>query len=237
MKKIEVALLRHSDFSLLELQNYARQILPQNLGRKFGKSMERQRSFWAGRAILAKILGRHAGFSYMVRPDDFYGYLRLYDGKNGNPVPLFANISHTDEIAVAAVASSPVGIDVESKLRSGDKVMKRVATERELKQLHQFFLKKDAQRVPAPIALWSGKEAFSKALGLGMRFGFKAFEIDLSVPPPWPGQTNLKGPLEVKRPCIDILSYEKYFITVCSGEEGFAIDFQTFQESESFLAS
>lgn len=216
---IQVAMLRHSQIPLENLRDYARRIMPKGSERKFGKSVERQKSFWAGRAILTKLL---ADNDWEVRPDVVYGYLRLYDRESGRTDPFFANISHTDDIAVAAIAPNPVGVDVESVSRKGDRVMKRVATKFELSHLNQNFL----SRIAAPIALWSGKEAFSKALGLGMKFGFTGFEIDLSKAPPWSGKTKLKGPLQVKDPRIGILIHEDYFITVCSNGEGFETEFR-----------
>src|SRR5205085_1685024 len=107
----------------------------------------------------------------------------------------FVNISHTEKVAAVVLAKSAVGIDVELKTRSAERVMSRVATDREKKWTTQLIPVSKTEKLSAPILLWSSKEAFSKALGLGMRFGFKAFEIDLLNGPPYLGKTELTGPL------------------------------------------
>ncbi len=77
----------------------------------------------------------------------------------------FASVSHTKGIAVGAIATYPIGVDIEDTKRViSDKVIRKVCHSDELKSF-------------SPIYLWSAKESVSKALGIGIKFGLRAFQI------------------------------------------------------------
>ena len=126
-------------------------------------------------------------------------------------------------LAVGVIARSPVGIDVESVSRDATKVMERVCSPAE-----RTFLEKKysilGNLVPAPVILWSGKEAFSKAVGLGMKFGLAHFEIDLSSLKNEiaSAKTDLVGPLSVENSAIAYHVHNNFLISVCSSRPEFS---------------
>ena len=79
--------------------------------------------------------------------------------KNG----LYANISHTDTAVMAAVSTTPVGVDVQSVRPVEEKVILRALGEREGKAVLS------SPDIPRAFALaWAKKEALYKAHGVGL---------------------------------------------------------------------
>lgn len=134
--------------------------------------------FVVRRAALRQILGAYVGSA----PEA----LRLVRGAHGKPVltpalgshPSF-NVSHSNGLAVIAVTSgSRAGIDIEQKRRDVDCLAvaacffapEEVATLRALpedERLETFF------------ALWTCKEAWLKACGLGLAFGLDRCRVSV----------------------------------------------------------
>jgi 4'-phosphopantetheinyl transferase EntD len=188
-------------------------ISPLSPSRHFS-SFERRLSYFSGRAALGLAL-KSANILARVAPDPFFGYLRATDLHNQSLPTVFVNISHTQSLAVAAVSLHPVGIDVERVNRNADFALQRVAAEGEKKFLGRN-INALAGTVPAGIALWSAKEAFSKAIGLGLKFGLARFEIDLEGNVPFRARTAEVGPLTVAEPAITIQSFNGFLISVCT---------------------
>ncbi len=216
MKQVVLSILRYNEADSLRLEEAARPFLSGVTPRMKGKSLARNTAFLAGRAALAFAFGR-LGWSGQVKPDPDLGFLRALPSA-GHP-PIFANISHTRNIAVAAVANYPVGVDVEHKERSALKVLSRVATPDELIFAREGSLLVNDIPVSKAIALWSSKEAISKAVGLGITFGMQAFEIDLSVAAPYPVVIRQKGPMHVEDPAVLVHLFDDYLISVCTSKE------------------
>ena len=138
--------------------------------------------FVIARATLRQILGRYVG----AAPAD----LRFVTDGNGKPAlsgrELFFNVSHSGGLAVYAMTRrGEVGIDVE-QLRP------RAAL---LDMADRFFAPAEAwairslppdRREEAFFHVWTRKEAFLKAMGLGLTHGLERFEV--SVPPDDPAR-------------------------------------------------
>lgn len=181
----------------------------------FDFSSSTRSAFEAGRWALKHLLLGDAKL-LRVEVDPVFGFLRL----TGSPLPngreLFCNISHTEKVAVAALSSSPVGIDIERKDRSAQRVLKKIASKDDLDQLDRFpdYLKQDLED-PA-LLLWTGKEALSKAIGLGMRKGLKPFKILASQNLPFSAEISVTGPLSLTQPHVWYFEKDDYLISLCS---------------------
>ena len=116
-----------------------------------------------------------------------YGWKR-FDGSGEEPVirynaygkpylagnPLYFNLSHAGNYAVAAFADAPVGVDMEQFGRAKETVAKRFFTEEEQKMLAGSLDEPEEwQRRFAWI--WTRKESYIKAVGEGMRIPLDSF--------------------------------------------------------------
>jgi len=113
-----------------------------------------------GRAALRDVLGHH-GVEAAVTVDPEHGYLCLLDDA-GCRLPWFANVSHTAGLAVAVLASSPVGVDVERVDRDPTRAVARFLSRRDRERLARFC----PHDVTGELVLWTGKEA---SLGITRR--------------------------------------------------------------------
>ena len=121
------------------------------------------------RILLARYLGAEAG-SLVIAPDG-----------SGRPVlaqpagRLHFNLSHSGEAALVAVAcAAPVGVDVEVVRDLPDllEIATRYFAPAEVAGLRRLD---GAQRREAFYVTWTRKEAFVKALGLGLSYPLDAF--------------------------------------------------------------
>ena len=203
-------LLPFSDISEEELALKAKQVIPPNAPPRVIRHPLRRKAYLAGRAAIA-ILTEQMGLSAWVVADPEFGYLSL-KSSGTQSIQAYVNISHTDGIAAAALSEFPVGIDIELKSRDTHRVLHRISTEEERKEADPLIL----EEIPSGIALWSGKEAFSKALGLGIRFGLSDFRLYLSGTPPFRVATSRQGIFSLESPCIHYECYGSYVIALCS---------------------
>ncbi len=134
--------------------------------------VERRRSeYLAGRALLRYAVADRTGRAASA--------LRIEVAANGKPT--FAggphvSLSHSGDIVVCAVASAAVGIDVEvAPPRDIQAVAERYFTEAENRWLEGA----DRQRFRM---LWVLKEAYLKALGIGLAGGLDSLECRIEPP-------------------------------------------------------
>ena len=122
-----------------------------------------RRQFVIGRGVLRLILGRYLGIAPREVPITY--------NANGKPIlpepaaELHFNVSHTDGLAVIALARRPVGIDVEKHrvLENSEGLVRRFFSPAE----RIAFLELDAKDRPAGVFRgWTCKEAVIKAAGL-----------------------------------------------------------------------
>lgn len=213
---LRAVLIEFSGIDSEKLRVTAETVVPSPFRRRF-KNSTRARAHWAGRSAIAYLL-HQARLPYFVVPDATYGYLRLYTAEGKAVDEWYCNLSHTENVAVAVLGPAPVGIDVESPERFAGKVLGRAATEAERRMVSHYAEKSFPFSNPG-ILLWSAKEAFSKALGLGMKFGFQHFHVDLTTAFPFPSETSLKGPLTVKSPAVIPTVRDGFLITICTENE------------------
>lgn len=90
------------------------------------------------------------------------------------------NLSHTQGMAVLAVCrEAEVGVDVEDERRTvrAEELTRRYFAEEELQTLQSL---PEAERRAHFIRLWTLKEAYVKALGMGLRVPLDGFAFDLT---------------------------------------------------------
>lgn len=141
---------------------------------------------------------------------DYVESAALAKGEYGKPYlaehpEIHFNLSHGDGIAACIVGGRECGIDCERirPFRSG--VIKRVFSERE-KEV--FWAIPDEQKDTAFFRLWTLKEAYIKAIGMGLSFPMNEAEFILS------GDgftTNIKG-YRFRQYIIR----EKFVVSVCT---------------------
>jgi phosphopantetheinyl transferase len=101
--------------------------------------------------------------------------LRLATGRWGKPHlvghELHYNLSHTGGLCALAVSDRPVGIDVEPATRDLRTALGRCGSPRERHRLR-------GRPIADVVTVWTVKEAYAKALGLGHRCTFAHLETD-----------------------------------------------------------
>lgn len=218
-------ILFHDEIPVRKLQEQAARYVDASSTMRSFKSSSRTRSFWAGRAVAALLL-QTSKLQAVVVPNRRYGYLELWDSKLSRRLEnRYINLSHTEGAAVAVMGPSPIGIDVERVSRSAERVFERISSQGEARQREKTpFLSIQNHQVPYALCLWTAKEAFSKALGVGLGFRFRDFEIDLSGPS-YSATTTLKAPQHVDHPGILYRIYQDYLITIAVSRELLQGDF------------
>jgi len=132
--------------------------------------------FLTGRWLIRGILGRLLGMEPTA--------VRLLETEAGSlsveGEPFVFNLSHTDGlVALATSAHGELGVDVEWSARRGRTVelAERYFAAPEIEALRA--LPEEAQR-PRFFQLWTLKEAYIKARGLGLRIPLHSFAFDLT---------------------------------------------------------
>ena len=95
------------------------------------------------------------------------------------PCPFYFSLSHTRGRVMAALATSPVGCDVEAPLRVGGDVLRAALADREL-----AFVRSSPEPMRAFARLWTRKESYLKALGTGLRTDLRALDVLGGAPEP-----------------------------------------------------
>jgi 4'-phosphopantetheinyl transferase len=142
---------------------------------EIGDARSRAR-FAASRAVLRRAASTVAGGD----PEQF----EIARQPNGRPYlrgcdQFDVSISHTGAIVVAGVSRlGSIGVDVESASRRvlGPELAERACTDEERARLAAL---PPAERDRAMIQLWTLKEAYSKALGVGLRLPFRTFGFEI----------------------------------------------------------
>lgn len=136
-----------------------------------------RRRFAASRALLRHAAGMAVGAApelfEIARHPNGRPYLRGLDGVE-------VSISHTGPIVVAGISRlGAIGVDVESTTRRVHcpEMADRLCSVREQEELDAL---PPEAREAYLIRLWTLKEAYSKALGLGLRLSFRTFGFDLA---------------------------------------------------------
>jgi len=131
--------------------------------------------FVASRVALRELLARHLG----ADPAEF----TFETGSHGKPSlpgdPVHFNLSRSEDLCLIALCeAAPVGIDVEFRREDPYliKVARRFFSDSEVEELHNLG---PDEQLPAFFRIWSRKEAYIKALGLGLSLPLDSFDVSL----------------------------------------------------------
>ncbi|MGI5977830.1 MAG: 4'-phosphopantetheinyl transferase family protein, partial [Candidatus Limivicinus sp.] len=131
--------------------------------------MQRQQSIGAGLLLNYAIQRLAPGMG--IPPD-------IVTGKYGKPElrggELFFSLSHSKNMAACAVSDGEIGIDIQITSDGSEKLIKRIFREDERK-----YIESHPDRQYAFTELWSLKESYIKARGMGLKIplsGFSVFE-------------------------------------------------------------
>jgi 4'-phosphopantetheinyl transferase len=138
-----------------------------------------RRSFVVGRLLLRSTVARLAD----VPPEDVVIELEA----TGRPVltgklsHYFVSIAHSGSYVVVGVANQQLGVDVEQLRQSAPspQLMARVCSPAELRLLENM---NDVDRAAAFMVVWARKEAYGKAIGIGIGFGLRSVTVGLGGP-------------------------------------------------------
>ena len=91
----------------------------------------------------------------------------------------FVSIAHSGSRVVVGVANQQIGVDVEQLRQStpSPQLMARVCSPDELRLLENMT---DADRAVAFVKVWTRKEAYGKAIGIGIGFGLPSVTVGVS---------------------------------------------------------
>ncbi|NBX91667.1 MAG: 4'-phosphopantetheinyl transferase superfamily protein [Proteobacteria bacterium] len=214
MNETQSTIFDFSKKSLAELRDASSGYLISEKTVPVFKNEKVYRSFWGGRCALAHLLKQN-NLTLRISPNECHGFLELVSKEGVCSSNWFCSISHTDSIAVAALSPQPVGIDIEPLERSVDKVVSRIASATELKEFQQslFPMKKTISN--PHLLIWTGKEAFSKAVGLGMKKGLEDFRIHWANELPFKGSTEFKSPHFLREPTLNFIIHNEFLIGLC----------------------
>jgi phosphopantetheine--protein transferase-like protein len=134
-------------------------------------------AFVVGRLLLRTTVARFAE----VPPED----VAIGVEPTGRPVLIgalryyFVSIAHSGSHVVVGVAKRQIGVDVEQLRRAAPspRLMARVCSPDELRALEVMA---DADRAAAFMTVWARKEAYGKAIGVGIGFGLQSVTVGVS---------------------------------------------------------
>ncbi len=135
--------------------------------------------FIAARGILRHILSRYLAISPMDIDFNYGPYGKPYLAYE---TPIFFNVSHAHGYALYAFTiEQEVGIDIEFIREdfAGEEIAQRFFSIYENQKLSVIPIE---QRTQAFFNCWTRKEAFIKALGDGLHFPLKDFDVSLDIP-------------------------------------------------------
>jgi 4'-phosphopantetheinyl transferase len=139
-----------------------------------------RRRFIVAHGLLRNILGQYL----KIKPEQLqfhqnaYGKPALVD--EANPANLRFNLTHSHELALLAVASGrEIGIDLEyvHSIPDNDQIAAHVFSEVEITAYKKL---PDSQRLHGFLNGWTRKEAYIKAVGMGLSRSLGDFDVSLT---------------------------------------------------------
>jgi phosphopantetheinyl transferase len=168
--------------------------------------LQAQRTFLAGRIALRHLL-QTQNLSLEIVPNRKLGFLELENS--------FGSIAHTDEVSVSVISSFPVGIDIENCQRKVGHVLPKIASQEEIKRIDSFQNEIQTQVEDKGLFLWTAKEAFSKASGIGLREGIQDLKVHLTGTEPYRGESSLHTPFKLTTPTLSFHLVGNYLVSIC----------------------
>lgn len=119
------------------------------------------------------------------------------------------NISHSGGLVALALSDVPVGVDVERKRSVKQKVSEKAFTERE-----RQYLEKKGDDTMSFLQLWTLKESYGKAGGVGIGYPLK----DVEFIPPWESPRGAWAHIACSEGSVRCYSFlaEDYVLSVCA---------------------
>lgn len=150
-----------------------------------------------------------------------------------HPSTLFFNLSHSENLVAYALSEQPVGIDIEYEKDVIDMtgIAKRFFHPAEN---HYFGPLPEEQKKTSFFQLWTAKESYQKALGLGMSLPPHAFHMSLDKK----GGANLIFSMHPSIDSWQFLSLDiepGYYGMVCGGR-GLQLSYKTAEQLAPFLS-
>lgn len=131
------------------------------------------------RSMIAALLVRYAVINKTGYKNDELIFCTSEYGKpylkEPNIQPLHFNFSHSGEYVVCAIDDEECGVDVEDMSNYSEDIADNAFHENEVTKLHQYDDNKEAARYFT--FLWTMKEAYLKALGVGLSKPLSSFCI------------------------------------------------------------
>ncbi|MBL0387348.1 4'-phosphopantetheinyl transferase superfamily protein [Tumebacillus sp. ITR2] len=131
--------------------------------------------FLLGRALLKTQIGVRLGLppAHVQFVKNDYGKLFL---ASGNPSSFHFNLTHSERVIACAFAPVPVGVDVEYTANDHLNVMTSVFT-----PVEQAYVQNSAPdvRLQAFYRIWTRKEAYVKAVGMGLSISPETFSVPI----------------------------------------------------------
>jgi 4'-phosphopantetheinyl transferase len=167
---LELWVLRAGDVDATQLDLSVLDREERQRAARLAQSGDRQ-SYLAGHILLRQLLGRHLG----LPPQDI-AYLRepcrCCGAPHGRPAldrpsrPLHFSLSRSGEMVLIAIASAPVGADIEALPQS--EVVSDVSTLLHVVERREICSTAPPKRAEVFTRLWTRKEAYLKGVGIGV---------------------------------------------------------------------
>jgi 4'-phosphopantetheinyl transferase len=149
-----------------------------------------------------------------------YGYkneeIKYRTNKFGKPFleniqNIHFNYSHSGDWVVCAIDNKPIGIDIQEMVNINLDISKFILSE---KELHYMRMNKEIDQKRCFFDLWTLKESYIKALGIGMSKELKSFTVEINKSM---GKIHCEG-WQLKLFNLD----ENYCLAVCTKGTEFA---------------
>lgn len=156
----------------------------EKLYRNLYSAMDAGRCTKADRFLFAKDKRLCIGAGALLRfalQEEKVSYFSFAEHPNGKPYlmgkeKLYFNLSHSEEVVMCAVSDREVGCDVEKKTGFDYELAAFVMTEKDLKLIYQH--EEEKKREDVFFRLWTLKESYMKATGLGILLEPKSFGME-----------------------------------------------------------
>ncbi len=101
--------------------------------------------------------------------------------KEDRSTPVYFSLSHAGDYVAVAVLTDPVGIDIETIRPCKDNLINRFFTQEERDYIRECAAgstdEKEKEKDLAFTRIWTLKESFLKATGMGMQLGLETFSV------------------------------------------------------------
>jgi len=154
---------------------------------------EHRQSWSASRTVLRHVISQYIRVPPGEIRFDYNKYGKPELRRDQNHLDLCSNTSYSSKIMVCAISSGMrVGVDIERvrDLDDLDRLADRVFSATALRSLHEL---PHDQKIRAFFNCWTRKEAYSKALGLGLSLPPDSFDVTFRLEEP-PRITRVSNP-------------------------------------------